>query len=279
MRLGGPLFDKPESPEAWVASLRRKGFSAAFCPVLPTADGATVAAYATAAAEANIIIAEVGAWSNPISPNEAQRQAALAKCQAGLALAERIGARCCVNVSGSCNPEKWAGPHLLNLRDETFDEIVESVRKIIDAVKPTRTFYTLETMPWIFPDSPENYLRLIKAIDRKAFAVHLDPVNLVNCPSRAFNTTALIKCCFEWLGPYIKSCHAKDIAIRDNLTLHLDECRPGTGLLDYGEFLRGVEHLGPDLPVMLEHLPNEGEYDLAAFHLREVAAREGVKIL
>jgi hypothetical protein len=36
----------------------------------------------------------------------------------------------------------------------------------IDAVKPRRTFYTLEAMPWIFSDTPDSYLELMRAIDR-----------------------------------------------------------------------------------------------------------------
>jgi len=46
---------------------------------------------------------------------------------------------------------------------------------IIDAVQPTRTFYTLETMPWMYPDSPQSYLRLLQAVDRRQFAVHFAP--------------------------------------------------------------------------------------------------------
>ena len=87
-----------------------------------------------------------------------------------------------MNVSGSKNPEYWAGPHKDNLTAETFDQVVEITRKIIDAVKPTRTFFALEAMPWAFPDSTETYLQLLKAIDRKQFGVHLDPVNMITSP-------------------------------------------------------------------------------------------------
>ena len=64
-----------------------------------TADEATVQAYLRAAKAANVVIAEVGAWSNPLSPDAETRQKAIAKCQAKLALAERIGAHCCVNIT------------------------------------------------------------------------------------------------------------------------------------------------------------------------------------
>ena len=112
-------------------------------------DDATVAAYAEAARRADIVIAEVGAWSNPIDPDATKARAAVAKCAACLDLADRIGARCCVNIAGSRSASRWDGPHPDNFSVGTFDLIVETTRAIIDAVKPRRSFYTLETMPWI----------------------------------------------------------------------------------------------------------------------------------
>lgn len=283
MRLGGPISAADDDPNEWVAALRAAGYAAAYCPVGDDADEDVVGAYRQAAKAADIVIAEVGAWSNPISPNENVRQASVAQCQRRLALAEQIGARCCVNIAGSrCEQEDerptspgWSWPHPDNLSADTFAMIVDSVREIIDAVKPERTAYTLETMPWVFPDSADSYLRLIEAIDRPAFGVHLDPVNLVNCPQRYYDSTALLRECFAKLGPHIKSCHAKDIALETQLTVHLNEVRPGVGGLDYHTYLRELAKLEPDTPLMLEHLPAE-EYPAAAAHVRAVAEEVGV---
>ncbi|MFM7648197.1 MAG: sugar phosphate isomerase/epimerase family protein [Cyanobium sp.] len=277
MRLGGPIFIKTDTPESWAAAVAAAGYRAAYCPVVPDADNNTVDAYATVARKNDIVIAEVGAWSNPLSPDPAAAAAALTKCKASLALADRIGARCCVNIAGS-RGQKWDGPDAADLTDQTFEMIVAMVRDILDAVKPTRSFYTVETMPWMYPDSPDAYLRLIKAIDRKAFAVHLDPVNLVSSPQRYFATGHLIEECFAKLGAHIKSCHAKDILLRENLTVHLDEVRPGQGGLDYPVFLRCLTRLDADVPLMLEHLPNEDEFRAAAAHIRNVAEQEGIAL-
>lgn len=277
MRLGAPIFEPYDDPDAWVAAVQRRGYRAAYCPVKPDADDATIRAYARAAAAADIVIAEVGAWSNPLSPDVATRAAAIAKCQAALALADAIAAGCCVNIAGS-RGAKWDGPHPADLTPETFDLIVQTVREIIDAVKPTRTFYTLEPMPWMYPDSADSYLALLRAVDRPRFAVHLDVVNLVNSPQRYFANAALIRECVAKLGPWIKSCHAKDIILRDRLTVHLDEVRPGLGGLDYRTLLRELDTLGPDLPLMLEHLPGQEEYDQAAAYVRAVAQEVGVTL-
>ncbi len=272
LRMGGPA--PARDPESWVQELGRRGYRAAYCPVGADATDDVLKAYAEAAAKAGIVIAEVGAWSNPISTDEKQRRDALALCRRQLALAERIGARCCVNISGSRGPA-WDGPSKDNLTQATFDLIVETTRAIIDDVKPARTFFTLETMPWAYPDSPDSYLRLLKAIDRKAFAVHFDPVNLISSPQRYFASGALIREAFEKLGPHLRSCHAKDIKLDSRLTTHLDEIRPGLGGLDYAAFLTELTRF-PDAPLMLEHLPNDEEYALAADHIRGVAKTLGI---
>lgn len=182
MRLGGPVQGY-DTPEAWIAALRAAGYRAALCPVDADAD---------AARAADIVIAEVGAWCNPLSRDDAERQAALLKCQRQLALADEIGALCCVNIAGS-RGEQWDGPHPDNLTPATFDLIVETVRDIIDAVRPTRAFYTPEPMPWAYPDSVDSYLRLIAAIDRRAFGAHLDPVNWVNSPGRYYRALSRVR--------------------------------------------------------------------------------------
>ena len=274
LRLGGPVFEKYTDPQGWVRALRALRYSAAYCPVGAGAGDDEIRAYETAAKKANIVIAEVGAWSNPISPDDQTRKDALDKCRRQLHLADRIAARCCVNIAGS-RSEQWDGPSPENFTAETFDMIVETTRSIIDAVQPTRTYFTLETMPWAYPDSPDSYRRLFKAIDRKHFAVHLDPVNLVCSPQRYYGNGALIRECFEKLGPHIKSCHAKDILLHPRLTTHLDEVRPGTGGLDYATFLRELSRL-PDTPLMLEHLPGAEAYDQAAAHIRRVGGEVGL---
>jgi sugar phosphate isomerase/epimerase len=277
MRLGAPIFETHTDPDTWIAAVQRRGYRAAYCPVKPDADAATIRAYSDAAVSDDIVIAECGAWSNPLSLDEATRRAAIIKCQAMLSLADAIGARCCVNIAGSLGA-KWDGPHADDLTPKTFDLIVQTVREIIDAVKPSRTFYTLETMPWMYPHSADSYLALIEAIDRPQFAVHLDVVNLVCSPQRFFGNTALIRECVAKLGPQIKSCHAKDIALADRLTVHLDEVRPGLGGLDYRTLLRELDKLDPNLPLMLEHLSGQEEYDEAAAYVREVAQAVGVAL-
>jgi sugar phosphate isomerase/epimerase len=277
MRLGGPVFGDVSDPGRWAAAHKQLGYGAAYCPIVETSRADLIQAYAKAAAGANIVLAEVGAWSNPLSPDEAVRKKAIALNEQRLALADHYAARCCVNISGS-RGAAWDGPSPHNFTAETFDLIVQTVRGIIDAVRPTRTFYALETMPNMYPDSADSYLRLIRAIDRRQFAVHLDPTNLICSPQRYYDNAAIIRDAFGKLGSYVRSCHAKDVILSDKALVHLDEIRPGLGALDYRTFLRELDRLDPDTPLMLEHLKTAEEYGLAADYVRSVAAQAGVSI-
>ncbi len=277
MRLGGKVTPVQVTPEAWVAAVQAKGYRAADCPVGLDADAATVAAYRAAAADADIVIAVVGAWSNPIATYPALRQAALEKCIASLRLADAIGACCCLNIAGS-RGARWDGPHAENLSEETFAMIVSSVQQIIDAVQPTQTVYALETMPWIFPDSTESYVRLVEAIDRPTFGVHFDPVNIVNSPARYFYNADLIREFVTALGSQICGVHVKDILLQETLTTHLDEVQPGQGGLALDVLLAELSALDADLPLMLEHLPDDAAYDAAAAHVRQVALQGGIAL-
>ena len=274
MRLGGPVFSEYSDPENWIAALRGYGYRAAFCPIKSDADVGTIQAFADAAEQAGVVIAEVGAWgNNPLSPDEGIRREALRKCQEQLALADRVGARCCVNGAGR-RGQGWYNP----FDDETFDNIVESVQIIIDAVKPERTFYTLEVLPRTFPDSADSYLRLIEAVDRKQFAVHFDPVNAVSSPRSYYDNGSLIREFIAKLGPRIRSCHAKDILLEEGFPVYLQETRPGLGQLEYDVLLRELSKLDSDTPLMMEHLSTEEEYALAADHIRSVAEKMGLTL-
>ncbi|MBW6500803.1 MAG: sugar phosphate isomerase/epimerase [Bacteroidales bacterium] len=274
IRLGAPVPGKFSDPADWIKTIRSLGYSAAYCPVQPGAPSELIKAFRSAAGKNNILIAEVGAWSNMMDTDETVRKEAVGKNIDALQLADEIGAICCVNISGG-RGEIWDGPYPGNYAADTFDMIVETARYIIDQVKPAAAYYTLEPMPYMLPDSPDTYLELIRAVGRKQFAAHLDPVNMISSPQKFFNNAAFLRECFDKLGPYIKSIHAKDITILPRLTVHLEERRPGLGSLDYTVFLREAGKL-KDVPFMLEHLDSQEEYRLAADYVRETGLKAGI---
>lgn len=277
IRLGGPVFNSPQDPEELALAHRRLGYRAAYCPDVALGDKERIRELAAAFAKHDVVIAEVGRWCNLLEADPAKRAANLSTVTDGLALAEAIDARCCVDIAGSFSTTSWFGPHPKNLSAEFFDAAVENARKIVDAVKPRRAKFAYEMMGWSLPDNADNYLKMIRAIDRKAFGVHLDPCNAVNSPSKFYGNAALLDECFDKLGPWIVSCHAKDLTWDVEMNVHFREVCLGEGSLDYAAYLKRLAALPGDVPLMIEHMKSAEEYDRSRRYAADLGAKLGVR--
>ena len=276
VRLGAPIFLTSDDPVQLAQEHRRLRYGAAYCPPADIRDQARIRAIETAFRDANVVIAEVGAWKNMLDPDSDKRRANLVYVTERCALADAVGARCCVDTAGSYNKTVWYGPDPKNLSKEFFDATVENCRHVIDAVAPKRTKFTIEMMGWNLPDGPDSYLDLIRAVDRPAFGVHMDVCNGVNCPQRFYDNSRFIGECFQKLGRWIVSCHAKDLQWITELNVHFLEVVPGRGQIDYRRYLTEIGKLGAETPLMIEHLKTADEYLEAATYIRSVAQQVGV---
>ncbi len=277
VRLGGPVFGAPSDPEGLALAHRKLGYRAAYCPGVGLNETEKIRDFEAAFKKHDVAIAEVGRWVNLLDADPAKRAANLKLVTEGLALAEAIGARCCVDIAGSFSTKEWYGPHPDNLSPKFFDAVVENARKIIDAVKPKRAKFCYEMMGWAIPEGPDSYLRLIKAVDRPAFGVHLDPCNAINSPERYYRTTDLLNECFDKLGPWIASCHAKDLAWKVEMNLHFVEVTVGEGTIDFATYLKRLAALAGDVPLMIEHMANAEEYDKARRRLLDLGGKIAVR--
>lgn len=209
-------------------------------------------------------VAEAGVWRNVLSPDRKEREAALHYARNQLAFAEEHGIPCCVNVAGS-RGQRWDGAYKDNYSQETYDLIVESVQDIIDSVQPKKACYSLEPMPWMLPDGPDEYLQMIQGIDRVQFKVHMDFVNMINSPRR-----------FLFAHEFIEECLQK---LDGNVISLIHEAAPGKGSLDFRLVLKSIDrHLSKDMPVLLEHMNSFEEYAAAYDHVAQAAREAGVPI-
>ena len=274
VRLGGPIFLKSEDPAALAREHRRLGYSAAYCPAQAKLhDSQQIKAITKAFAAQDVVIAEVGAWVNMLDPDAAKRNANMQYVLDRLALAEEIGATCCVNIGGSYNPKLWDGPDPKNLSQTYFDATVENCRHLIDSVKPKRTKFSIEMMGWSLPNTADSYVRLVHAVDRPAFGAHVDVCNIIQSANVYYGNGRVIEEVFRKIAPWILSCHAKDVGPR---ATHLAEMIPGRGGLDYKAYLIQIASLPRQTPLMLEHLHTSEEYDEGRNYIQKIAAENGV---
>ncbi len=278
MRLGGSVMKPYNSPKEWLQHVQELGYSCVIFPVDSTAPAAVIQDYLQCCRDNDLLIGEVGAWRNVMARDEKERAANLDWNIRQLELAETVGANCCVNISGSF-AELWDGYHPALDTRETWELVVSNTQRIIDAVKPTHTAYSLEPMPWMEPESPEQYLQLMKDVDRPAFKVHLDYCNMINSLERYRHASEFITHCFELLGKDIVSIHAKDALLADGkLPIQIGEVPPGEGSLDLPLVTKLAHALGDDTPMFVEHLPDHAAYMKASSVMREAAKKANVPV-
>lgn len=276
MRLGGTVCCS--NPSEWEEALVGSGFRAVTAPFNCNTPPEEIQRLLAVCEKHDTVIAEVGVWKNLFDRTEGPANLDYAIRQ--LRLADELGIPCCVNVAGTDSPVGWDAADRGNFSEAMYRKLIASIRTIIDSAKPKKAFYCLEPMPWMIPDSPEVTLQLMKDVDREQFAVHMDFVNMINCPRRFLNAEEFIEECFAKLAPYIKSTHLKDSRMDlMELTTVLHECSPGEGGLDFVRVLQIIDrYLPADAPVLLEHMSTFEEYRRAYDYVAQKAKEAGVGI-
>ena len=77
------------------------GYRAAYCPGVALKDTDRIKGLSAAFAKHDVVIAEVGRWCNLMEADSEKRRQNLETVTEGLALAEAVGALCCVDIAGS----------------------------------------------------------------------------------------------------------------------------------------------------------------------------------
>ncbi|MCX7824709.1 MAG: TIM barrel protein [Verrucomicrobiae bacterium] len=268
IRLGGPVFPTSDDPAELVRLHQEMGFSAAYVP--PMKDAVRLKDALAALTAADILIAEVGAYNiNILDTDEKRRRQNIEAIKQWLAFADEIGAACCVIHGGTVETGGWGESSAANFSKEAFEKTVAAAQAILDDVQPRRAKLAMEAGSCQLPDGPEEYLALLKAIDRPGFGVQLDPVNMISSPRRFFFNGDFLRQCFALLGPHIVCAHAKDVMLGEQEPVQLIECLAGQGQLDYRAYLLELSKLHKEPKVLPDQLTKTFQIDLKKFYARQ----------
>ncbi len=269
MRLGTSSPLSHNSPEEWAQTQVALGCRSLVFPLSCNDSEDLIEQYRQEASKNDLMIAEVGIWRNALSSDPDERKRNRDYIVGQIKLADRLGARCAVNVAGT-KGSRWDGGYKENFTPCMRREIVSMVQEVIDRAEVTNTYFTIEPMPWMVPTGPEDYLRLIEEVKREHFAVHMDIINMTNSADRYFEPEAFIDRCVSLLGDRIRSCHIKDIHLKEEYTLQLEECAPGQGEYPLRYYAEKMNAIDKDMPIILEHLDTDEEYIKYMDYLKEV---------
>ena len=268
MRLGISSWNNHSSGEEWAKKLIELGCSSAVFPLSSNDDEEKIIEYKNAAEKYGIMIAEVGIWRNALSPDPDERKANLDYSVNQLRLADFLNARCAVNVAGAFGPV-WDGGYKENYSPDAWKQIVGMVQEIIDRADVKNTYFSLEPMPWMYPTSPKEYVRLLDEVERDRFAVHMDIINMINSADRYFKPEEFLDECASLLGKKIRSCHIKDIHFIPKYTFMVEECAPGEGEFPIRKYVSKMNEIDSEMPMILEHLNSDDEYVKYMGYLKE----------
>ena len=257
------------SPEDWAEKHKALGLKTVVFPVDCRAGEAVITAYKKAVDAAGLTIAEVGIWRNTLAADLSERKSMIDYAVEQLKMADRLGARCCVNVVGTPYGPRWDGGYRENFSSELWQMAVSMIQEIIDRAAPQHTKFSIESMPWMIPSSPDEYLRLMNEVNRPAFGAHLDVVNMITSPERYFFYDHFLEECFTKLKGHICRCHLKDINLKSEYTFQLEECACGKGSLDLELYARLATAEDPEMPMIIEHLSSDEEYIQSVEYVRK----------
>ena len=270
MLLGVSSALEHKTPHEWAEKHLSWELKCVNFPVNCTDGEDKIEAYKKAADNAGLLIAEVGVWRNTLASDPDERKRCIEYAMEQLRMADAIGASCCVNVVGTPYGSRWDGGYRDNFSDELWKMAVSMIRQIIDAVHPRHTRFCIESMPWMIPSGPDEYLRLIEDVDRAEFGTHLDVVNMITSPRRYFYNAEFLDECFSKLHGTIVSCHLKDVILKPEYTFQLEECACGKGTLDIKRYIRLADKENPSLPMIIEHLDTDAEYEACVGYIQNL---------
>jgi len=218
-----------------------------------------------------------GYWQPLIHPDETQRRQAVRVLQQALKIAGDLGARGIDTGPGSINPTGPWNPHPDNWNLESRQQLIKSLKESASAAEDNQVYLSLEGHQLVVLENERVTKEILDAVGSPWVRSDLDPANWITLKT-IFRTDEAIHQMFDVLGEHIVSGHAKDVTITNAHTLHLPTASVGKGMLDFKTYLRRMEDLNPDYPLIVEG-SSEAELPEASTLLHRTAQELGIDII
>jgi len=267
--------------ETWgdaMKRLRDSGYTAVVTSPEPInkLNDSDLTALRSAMKQYDVVVFEVGGYTNMIHPDMATRQKNLKHLAMCIETADKVGCPMVGTISGSLDPVNFFNVTPDNWTEKTWKMLVDSMKQVLKDTSGMKAAIGMEAQVTTNIDGPRAHKRLINDVGDKRCAVNLDPVNMVSLATY-YHTTELLNECFDLLGESILGCHAKDTFIfPDQQTVHVQEVCSGRGVMDYETYLVRLSRMKWPRALLPEHIPND-QYVEAYAYIRKVAAKVGVK--
>lgn len=215
-------------------------------------------------ADNNIHVAVLGCYINPTNPDEAKRQAAVARFIEHLKYAKAIGADMVGTETGRLDEDFNIVPGTYT--ETCYQRLLKSMREIVDAAEKLGVIVGVEGVATHTLYSPEMMQRFLDDINSPNVEVILDPVNLLD-RNNYKNQEEVIAKAFKYYGDRISVMHIKDFKLDENGDVAFEQV--GEGLFNYAPLFKELKESKPHITMLVEN-SNGGRYHSDCEYLQKI---------
>ena len=204
----------------------------------------------------------IGAYFNPVHPNEEKITRGVAVFKDYLDVAESIGCDTVGSETGSYNGDPWIY-HPMNHSDKALDRVVDTFSALADYALERGINIGMEGAFGHVCYTPERLMEAIRRIDRPNIRIIFDLYNYLDI-SNIDETYNILERGLNLFGDKILLFHIKDFIITET---KLVQCGVGRGVLDYNRILKAIYNNNPNAILVLEGTTGEDiDYAVSFLH-------------
>ena len=206
----------------------------------------------------------IGAYFNPVHPNEEKRKHGENMFREYLRLAKYLGGGVVGSETGSYMGDPW-GYHPDNLTDEALDRVVDTFTSLADYAAECGVDIGIEGAFNHVCTTPARLNECIGRIGRDNVRVIFDLYNYLSNTNYE-NAYDILNEGVELFGNKILLFHIKDFNVVDGC---IKQCGVGRGILDFERIMKTIYQHNPDAILVLEGTVGE-DIPYATAHLRKI---------
>jgi len=268
----------PRQGEPWHALAARAaalGFTGLSLPFDPAWTDADLMAIRAALGRHGVEIVELAAHCNFLTPSDREARRNLATLARAMEAGALLNCDHVVTHAGTRRPGtgRHTAPHPDNWADATWDLLVQRIWALLDAVQDLGVRLCFEPCPTTTLNTLDSLAALTADVTSVRVAVALDPAAIFS-PQAAANSRQALAETFAVLADTIALARATDVRLVGTTDEPLlERVAPGEGVLHYPTYVKLINALELDTPIVVPAQPSDAAYRKARGFLASAAAR------
>lgn len=214
--------------------------------------------------QAGLSVPLIGAYFNPVHPNEEKIANGKAVFKDYLAHCHELGCEVVGSETGSYNGDKWTY-NPLNRTEEALSRVIETFSELADYAKSQNAFIGMEGAFGHVCWNVKTLDRAVRTIGRDNIRIIFDLYNYLD-GSNVNEMYDILHEGLETFGTNIQVFHIKDCVIADDGSLK--QVGVGKGIFDYSRIIPEIRRVCPDARLVFEGTTGD-DIPAAVAHIKQ----------